>query len=81
MFLGFHPCVVVCGRRRSTPAGQYTQRVSSVRLLYAPTISHFFLNVLLQACYFSKPFVWYEEPFVIELEKNINSSLDPRLAL
>lgn len=30
---------------------------------------HHFLNVLLQACYFSEPFVWYEEPFVIEPER------------
>jgi len=36
-----------------------------------PLSHNIFLNVLLQACYFSRPFVWYEEPIVIEPEKNI----------
>jgi len=81
MFLGFHPCVVVCGRRRSTPAGPFSDKKRGYWVLDTHYHIVHFLNVLLQACYFSKPFVWYEEPFVIEPEKNINSSSDPRLAL
>ena len=49
--------------RPVSPEGEYGKAI------LAATTSHFFLNVLLQACYFAGSFVYHEEPIDVEFKK------------
>ena len=55
--------------QKSTSLRPFTHIESLVRLFLAATTSHFFLNVLLQACYFAGSFVYHEEPIDVGLKK------------
>jgi hypothetical protein len=49
--------------RPVSPEGEYGKAI------LAATTSHFFLNVLLQACYFAGSFVYHEEPINVGFKK------------